>query len=303
MFYTLLKIQKFFEALYQSFISILRVVFRLHFSAGFRNFKSPVNEIFVLANGPSLRQDLDKYGSKLALCKTMGVNLFVLSEDFILVKPKYYVLLDIVFFMKKTLPRAKDARERMLEAFNKNLSWEMVLFVPAEARNSYFHLQLLALGLPLKFVFFNRTAVEGLRPVRHCMYSRGWGMPPPQNVLIGALMVAIHIGFKKIFILGADHSWHEEIHINKDSSLEITDRHFYDQIGKRLPKHHGETLKRLNMHDFFNELARTFRSHQLVAEFADSKNIEILNASSVSYIDAFKKISLEDLPWDQFLDK
>ncbi len=276
----------------------------MRFSSGFNNIEAGGNEIFVLANGPSLRQDLDQYGSKLASCNTMGVNMFVLSDEFILLKPKYYVILDINFFIEKIiLERVKEAQVEMLKAFKKNLNWEMILFIPVEAKNSFFHKQLAADNSSLKYVFFNRTNIEGLKSLRHCMYSKGWGMPPPQNVLIGALMMAIHTGFNKIYILGADHSWHEEIHVNQDRSFEITDKHFYNQAGKRLPKHHGESLNRIQIHEFFEELARTFRSHNMLEEFARSKNIEILNASSVSYIDAYKKINIKDITWDQLFDK
>ena len=234
----------------------------------------------------------------------MGVNLFVLSDEFIRLKPKYYIILDINFFVERViLQRVKDARDKMLDTFKNNLSWDMVMFIPAEGKNSFLHLQLSEAKLPLKFVFFNRTSIQGLKSISHGMYSRGWGMPPPQNVLIGALMSAIHTGFKRIYILGADHSWHEDIHINEDSSLELTDKHFYNQEGKRLPKHDGETLKRLRISNLFNDLARTFRSHEMLEEYAKSKNIEILNAGSVSYIDAYKKIKLKDIPWDQLLDK
>ena len=120
-------------------------------------------------------------------------------------------------------------------------------------------------------------------------------MPPPQNVLIGALMAAIHCGFKRIYILGADHSWHQDIRIKDDNSLEITDRHFYDTSGKNLKKHHGESLEEVGIADFFLELTRTFRSHQMIEAYARSKGVEIINASSLSFIDAYRKIRPGDI--------
>jgi hypothetical protein len=304
MFHSLLKIQKFFEALYQSLVSVLRVLLRLRFSSGFKHIKAPANEIFILGNGPSLRPDLDQYGPKISNCNSMGVNMFVLSDEFVKIKPKYYVILDINFFVEKViLQRVKEAREKMLDAFRDKLNWEIVLFIPVEGKNSLLKSQLSEANLPIKFIFFNRTVIYGLKSISHFMYSRGWGMPPPQNVLIGALMTAIQTGFKNIYIIGADHSWHEDIHVDTANGLELTDRHFYNPKGNRIARLDGETLKRLKISDLFTDLARTFRSHEMLQEYARSKDIEIINASSISYIDAYKKIKLEDLPWDQLLDK
>jgi len=303
MFNTLLKIQHFFEALYRSAVSLLRVLFRMRFLSGYSHIKAPSGSLIILANGPSLRSDLDRHRARLSSCNTMAVNMFALSDDFSIIKPGFYIMLDIAFFKEKTLPRIMEAREKVLDKFKNSLSWDMVLLMPAEARNSHFHRQLLNAGLPLQFAFFNRTVVDGLKAVRNFMYSRGWGMPPPQNVLIGAIMSAVHIGFKKIYLIGADHSWHEEIRIKDDGALEITDRHFYNPSGQKLTKHHGETLKQLKIHEFFHELSRTFRSHILIEEFARSKGVDIFNASSASYIDAYRKMSIEELQWDNLRAK
>ncbi len=298
MFYTLLKIQKFFEALYHSLISLLRVLFRMRFRSGYKKYRSTKKEIFVLANGPSLRKDLDNYGENLSKRTTLGVNLFILSEDFIRIKPAYYIFLDPVFLNKDTLPRVAEVRDKMLETLKKALNWEMILMMPAEGKNSYFHKQLQEAGLPLKFIFFNRTSIYGIKGISHCMYSRAWGMPPPQNVLIGALMSAIHLGFKKIFVLGADHSWHQEISIDESGVMLINDKQFYNPDGKKLPKHHGGNLEQFKIHQYFDELSRTFRSHTMLEDYAVKKGVEILNASSVSFIDAYKKIRIEEIPWN-----
>ena len=275
----------------------------MRFKSGFSGVKTINSNIIVLANGPSLRLDLDNYGSKISQCKTIAVNLFVLTEDFIRIKPDYYIFLDVVFLKKDTLPRVAEAREKMLLAFKQNLSWEMVILLPSEGKNSFFHRQLQEANIPVKFVFFNRTSIYGLKGVSHFMYSRGWGMPPPQNVLIGALMAAIHMRFNNIYMLGADHSWLREISIDEDGVMIINDKHFYNPDGKKLPKHHGESLEQFKIHQYLDELSRTFKSHTLVQEFAKKKGSEIINASSISYIDAYKKIKTENIPWGQLLDK
>ena len=303
MFYTLLKVQHFFESLYQSLVSILRVIFRLRFSSGLKHLNPDGSEIFVLANGPSLRDDLDNYGNQLASKTCLGVNMFALSGDFEKIRPEYYVMLDIGFFIENTIPRVKEARDKVLASLGEKLSWEMTLLVPAEGKNSYFHKQLLSKNLSLNFVFFNRTVVTGFRGLRHFMYSKGLGMPPPQNVLIGSLVLALNAGFSSIYVLGADHSWHRDLLIGDDGGIEISDKHFYDKKSARLKVIHPETLEQSKIHDFFANLARTFKSYHLIEQYAKSRGVKILNASSISYIDAFDKVKLEDILGNQPFDK
>lgn len=299
MYFTLLKIQQFFEGLYQSMISFLRVLFRMRFRSGFKNLEPGNSKLILLANGPSLKEDLEKYAEKLASAESMAVNFFALDDAFLKIRPRHYVILDINFFKEdRILERVREARDKLFDVFRNKLDWNMNLYIPSEARKSHFHKELADSDIPLNIVFFNRTSIDGLKPLRHCMYSRGWGMPPPQNVLIGALMAAIQTGFRTIYILGADHSWHRDISIKEDNSLEITDRHFYNPEGKNLRKHHGESLEQLGLTEFFHELTRTFRSHKMIESYAKTRGVEILNASSVSYIDAYRKIRIEDIPWD-----
>ena len=298
MFFALLKIQRFLESVYQSFISLIRVFFRFRFRSDLNQVKGFGKELIVLANGPSLRADLDNYPGFFFGKQIMCVNQFVLSNDYERIKPQYYVLLDMGFFVDRTIPRVAEVREKVKQALIRKTTWQVTLCCPAEGRNSLFHHDLEASGIPVKFAFYNRTVVDGIRVVRHWLYRKQLGMPPPQNVLIGALMAALACGFKQIIILGADHSWHHGLEIGTDGKLVTLDDHFYDKQSWKVKVEHPETLKRATMHDYFYILFRTFRSYHLVQEFAESRGNSVINASSVSFIDAFERKNLGDYPWD-----
>jgi len=124
------------------------------------------------------------------------------------------------------------------------------------------------------------------------------GMPPPQNVLIGALMAGLACGFRRIIFLGADHSWHQGLEIGTDGKLVSAEHHFYDKQPWKVAVQHPETLQRATIHDYFFNLYRTFRSYQLIQEFAGSRGVRIINASSVTFIDAFERKNLIDYPWE-----
>lgn len=294
MFYGLLHIQRFFESLYQSLISLIRVFARFRFRSDLRKIRISGNELVILANGPSLRSDLDKYPSFFNGKQLMCVNQFVLSDDYDRLKPQFYILLDIGFFVEKTLPRVAEVREQVKQALIRKTTWPITLCCPVEGRNSRFHRDLAAAGIPVTFAFFNRTVADGSRPVRHWLYRRQLGMPPPQNVLIGALMAALAMGFKKIVFLGADHSWHQGLEIGADGKLVSAEHHFYDQKPWKVVVEHPETLQRATLHDYFFNLYRTFRSYHLIQEFAVAMDATIINASSVTFIDAFERKSLAD---------
>jgi hypothetical protein len=298
MFYGLLKIQRFFESLYQSIISLIRVVARFRFRSGARRVKAVHPELVILANGPSLRDDLAEHPDFFAGKQLMCVNQFVLTDYYEQLKPQWYILLDIGFFVGKTIPRVAEARERVKEAFIRKTTWPLTLFCPVEGRNSHFHRDLAASGIPVNFVFINRTVVDGNRPVRHWLYRLQLGMPAPQNVLIGALMASISAGFREIVILGADHSWHQGLEVGPDGRLVSAENHFYDAKPWKVAVEHPETFERATIHDYFFNLYRTFRSYHLIREFAESQKVKIVNASRVTFIDAFERRPLSSYPWD-----
>jgi len=298
MFYGLLKIQRFIESLYQSLISLVRVFFRFRFRSDLNNHLSAGKELVILANGPSLRADLDSHPGFFTGKQLMCVNQFVLSNDYERVKPQFYILLDRGFFIENTIPRVAEVREQVKQALIRKTTWPVTLCCPAEGRNSLFHQDLTASGIPVKFVFFNSTVVDGIKLVRHWLYRLQMGMPPPQNVLIGALMAGLACGFKRIIILGADHSWHQGLEIGADGKLVSVEHHFYDKQPWKVVVEHPETMHRATMHDYFFLLYRTFRSYHLIQEFAGSIGARIINASSVSFIDAFERKSIADYPWD-----
>lgn len=298
MFYGLLKIQRFLESLYQSLISLMRVFFRFRFRSELHRINPSAKELVILANGPSLRADLEKYPGFFLDKQLLCVNQFVLSDDFERLKPQYYMLLDIGYFVGNTIPRVAEVRERVKQALITKTTWPITIFCPAEGRNSRFHRDLTASGIPVKFAFVNRTVVTGIRSIRHWLYRRQMGMPPPQNVLIGALMAGLACGFTRIIILGADHSWHQGLEIGTDGKLVSIENHFYDQKPWKVAVQHPETLERATIHDYFFNLYRTFRSYHLIQEFSSTEGARIINASSVTFIDAFERRNLADYPWD-----
>ena len=51
-------------------------------------------------------------------------------------------------------------------------------------------------------------------------------MPFSQNVLVAAIYISLNLGYKNIYLLGADHSWAHDVSVNDDNQLCLNDRHF-----------------------------------------------------------------------------
>ncbi len=291
MFYTLLKIQNFIEACYQTLISFLRILFRFRFKNHVPRNTNKNSVLAILANGPSLNDSIRLHPEEFKGKELMAVNQFALSDVYVDLKPSKYVLLDIGFFIDDTIPRVKETKDKLVEALIKKTDWPVTMYFPHEGKGSSIHRVLAGSGKAFSFVFFNRTNVEGLQAFRHWAYRHNLGMPKPQNVLVGCLMLALVMRFEKIEIYGADHSWLENIRIDDSNRLISQEKHFYDKDkkGKATLKEHPETLARARLHDYLYDLARTFSSYHLIHDFADSMGARIVNASEVSYIDAFER--------------
>ena len=80
----------------------------------------------ILGNGPSLSVQLPALieSREWEQCDFMAVNFFALSEEFSIVKPKYYVISDPIFF------RAAGRSERVEQfyrALAERVDWPMIL--------------------------------------------------------------------------------------------------------------------------------------------------------------------------------
>ncbi len=128
--------------------------------------------------------------------------------------------------------------------------------------------------------------------LRHLMYKLNLGMPTPMTVAVTAIFIALNLNFKKIYLMGMDHSFHEDIVVNDKNILCTKDVHFYSDKPNALNPvlvkdiNTGETLK---IHEYFLCLHTMFRSHLFLENYANSIGAKILNMSPKSYIDAYER--------------
>lgn len=275
------------------------------------------SDCVVLCNGPSLSESINNNKIPLGI-DVVCVNYFALSKHYERFQPKHYFLSDPFFFEEEVKPLSKinknnkiynndkfknliiddynylsKQRKKLYESINSITTWEMILHVPIH----YLHSASLKkiTNKKIKFSYYSQIPSAFKQGnIRNFLYRTKIFMPLPQNILIPTLAGAVRLGYKNIYIVGADHSWHEEFVINNENILGINDKHFYDcennttLIFKPLINDF-ETAGLTDMKNQFRAQYLIFRSHGFMRGYAENMGSNIINLSDKSYIDAYER--------------
>ncbi len=240
--------------------------------------------LYIMGNGPSLRTNLDNNLELLERSDTLAVNFAANTPEFRIVRPKYYVLADPHFFRN-----ISDKNVAALLESLKAVDWRMTLFVPAKSRRSVARM----IDNPMVSVEgFNFLAAEGWKWLEQFMFRLRLGMPRPRNVLIPSIMIGIWLGYKKIYILGADHSWLKTLDVDSDNRVVSVQPHFYKEDSHEVERI-NRTYLDLKLHQVLESMTIAFASYHKINAYASRCGITIINATPGSFIDAFPRGSIE----------
>jgi len=278
-------------------ISIFRAVIKYNPKAKVTSNHKDNTEICILGNGPSLIDNMKNDTNSILDRHSMCVNDFAESEYFDVIRPRYYLLLDPDYWRKESLKELIEHRERIFENINLKTEWKLILLLPIIARNVLNWSIIFGRNQHIEIVYFNNTPLTGHKFVIHELYKYNLGMPPAQNVLVAGIFVAINMGYNKIYIFGADHSWHEDIVINNQNVVCYKNKHFYDKndvplVPWQKGDNSGATWK---MHEILMALAKMFEGYQTLEEYSKYKKTKIYNASKKTSIDAFDRYDVKEV--------
>ncbi len=239
------------------------------------------DSIVILANGPSLNDTIAQSADVLKSMPTLAVNFAAAADVFFELRPAYYVMADPVFFAE---PKADNlVRQRRSLA---RVDWPMTLFVPREYSDRI--PAEIASNPSISVVSFNNVGVEGWHWLENFAYSRSLGMPRPRNVLIPAIMVAVGMGFRNIYLTGADHSWMKTICVDEDNHVISVQPHFYKDAADE-QRRVDTTYRGLHLHDVVHSFYVAFSSYHRLQRYARARGINIYNSTPGSFIDAFER--------------
>lgn len=272
----------------KNFLGILKwgliCILRHSFTYGSRKTSSSALQVSILANGPTLTDELDVIKDKADLDYCM-LNDAVKTDLFWHYKPRYYVFADPLYFTQDLV----TDNNVYINAFNK-IDWNMTIFVPVGAyslvkqiflRNKKIVVEKIPSSLP--------QSVTDIY-IRNFFFRHKLACPPVQNVVVGAIFSLIMQGYKHINLYGVGHSWLNAIAVNNKNEVCLKDVHYYDKNVELKPWYQC-TGKPYKLHLVLRDLAQMFDSYHQLRCLADSYNdITIINHTKESFIDAFERI-------------
>lgn len=268
----------FFSRLGSSSKSLVKLALKSHRSV----MRSEEREDFlvVMGNGPSLADTIARYGSKLANHPLLAVNFAAITPEFFTLQPRYYVIADPVFFDRDGNDNLRKLRDNMLK-----VDWPMTIFVP-------FGPKLNAVpgygNKSVSIVRFNCLGAEGFSGLEQMAFSWRRAMPRPRNVLIPALMIGLWLGYKEIYVAGADHSWTRTLEVDENNTVVSVQPHFYKD-NEAEHERVKSVYRNIRLHEIIYSFYVAFKAYFAVERFARSCGAVIYNATPGSFIDAFPR--------------
>ncbi|MBR5437056.1 MAG: hypothetical protein IK120_09395 [Muribaculaceae bacterium] len=272
----------FFTKLAQSTKSIVKIALSSH-HCRITAAENPDN-IIILGNGPSLADTIRDFSPQLAATPTLAVNFAANTPEFRQLRPRYYVLADPHFFAS-----GNENVDRLIANINA-VDWTMTLFLPFVAKGASSKIN----SEKVKIEYYNAIGVEGFQWLENAAFKSGRGMPRPRNVLIPSIMIALKMGYKNVWVAGADHSWTKTLSVNERNEVVSIQPHFYKEDEKEERRIRTDYL-RYPLHQILYSFYVAFRSYFTIQRYAESRDVKIFNVTPDSFIDAFPRASLNEL--------
>ncbi len=105
-------------------------------------------------------------------------------------------------------------------------------------------------------------------------------MPRAMNVMCASIFLMINLGYREIYLLGADHSWLESFYVNERNQVILGDKHFYGDQSVVCP---------YSLSKWLQNVSTGFRTHERLSEYANYMGVKVYNATEGSYIDAYER--------------
>lgn len=290
---TLTYLNSFFFSLLDTGLSVIRIPFFAR-PWGIVKKQDRNKDLVIISNGPSINRTLELLLNKHEQYDTLALNMFAISHFYRILKPHWYVIVSPDMWTDNGDIRLRDKKDSLWSALVDHTDWAMTIFLPAEAKSMREWKLYLDKNQNIGVAYFNRTPIEGFSLFRNFCFRLNLGMPRPHNVLIPSIMIGINLGYKNLYLLGADHSWLPEVSVNSKNEVLVNQKHFYDEnTAQPLPMSKQNGYRKL--HEVLHKWYISFKSYFIIAEYAKSCNTSIYNATPNSFIDAFERRAVEEL--------
>lgn len=237
---------------------------------------------FVLGNGPSLREEnLSLLSNEIVFT----VNNFARIEDFKVVKPDYHLWVDDAYFEMRD--DNKMPHEELMYNYCAMAEVKPICFVPAHAKS---FIEKNKIDEMLEINYFD--VIEWVNPKRHIICELNNYITGFTTVVQYAIVVAIYMGFKEIYLLGCD-TTNIMAMLNIALNRENFNIHAYDVDDAK--ERYRKLLDRWNMTDLFNDQYTLFLGYRRLNEECKQRGIKIVNLSQVTLIDEIERDCIKNI--------
>ena len=158
---------KWFGMLWQSLLSVVKIVLQSKLVTRLPGYFSNPDELLILANGPSLKRTVEESADFVRGKTLLAVNFCVTSPMFEQLKPELYLIADPLFWI------VPEKREQLFRTMAEKTTWDMNFLVPARALKNK-EWQLLLAGNPhIRLYIYNTTPIEGFQGFCNWIFSKG----------------------------------------------------------------------------------------------------------------------------------
>ncbi len=277
-------------SLFQSVVSLLSIIVFNRIGINRRIEKLACKKerpASILANGPSVKEIINERFDLLINTDLLALNNFANSDYFIQLKPKFYILFDYAYFdyeyknEKEENQNMSRNEERQVMNNLEKIDWEMVLFVPYSPKERKMMSRFKNHKF-LKVIEYHSTLIHGFTGFRNYMFRNNQGVPSTNNVIIPAMLLLSNIGYKTIYLYGAELSWTKTMDVDiNNGKMFFKDSHFYDSGKMRYFDKGGYRW-------WLEAIAKALKGTEDVAEYAKFKGVHIVNRTKGSFVDAFE---------------
>lgn len=245
----------------------------------------------VIGNGPSLNLSLKKNLNLFLKTDCFCVNEFVLSDYYEIIKPRFYVFADPDYWNPDA---SGEFLEKVYDNLNFKTKWNIFILMPRSSKNNNRFKDLPSKNHKISIKYFNDKPYPFEKGKRFQSYAKNFSMPQAQTVLVAALFLALNLGYKTIFLTGADLSMHESIMVNEKNILCYKECHFYDNKVSYRPFWKSSDKKQVfNIEEIFYAFFLMFKGFNEIEQYSTFLKSKIYNSSEYSYIDSFERYCLE----------
>ena len=239
---------------------------------------------FILGNGPSLREvDL----SSLANEFVFTVNNFSFLEGFEKVKTNVHLWMDLAFFdVRKDVKINKD---KLFSSYNGIATQNPICFVDIQGF-SFIKQNKLDELLNMHYLY---TAAGNIASSNSISIDISKSITGFYNVVHYAIVIAIFMGFKEIYLLGCDSTGILET-VNYALNLPIIDDHAY--IDEEARSRNKQVLENIGMTQmFFGHYCIFLGYDKLYYICKNILNIKLINCSSQTIITSIPRMDLSEV--------